>query len=309
MFALASMTFALLAGTTAIATPSGAPKLGYVANLDYSNGAISVFSVANGKATLVHRFVPVNPKDGSANGIQVRRGMIYTAINSSTGKPCTSCLEVFSLDGKLVSSVNAPTLSGAPGGPQITDLSLDGHGDVFLSDYGQQAVYYFTPSAGGWSGPNIVVQGTQNAASVAVTPNAQYAYISGGCGFASARVYTRLASGGYQSGNCFGIGTIALIGASVNAGGDVASPVDGAPGLVSIGNPDGKGMSFTIPDFKDGIGSVAFARNDMVLYVVDSTKEVVYAYRRPDGGWLTRKPHLIATYTGFKALDIVATMR
>ncbi len=309
MFALAPMTLALLAGRPAAATPAGAPALGYVANLDYSNNAISVFTVAGGKATLAHRFVLVNPKVGSVNGIAVRGDLIYTAVNSSTAKPCTSCLEVLQFDGKLVSRVNAPILSGAPGGPQITDLSLDLHGDVFLSDFGQQAVYYYSPTASGWAGPNVVVQGTQNAASVAVTPDAQYAYVSGGCGFASARVFTRQASGGYEAGNCFGIGTIAFIGASVDRAGDVASPVDGAPGLVSIGNPDGKGIAFTIPNFRDGIGSVSFARNDMALFVVDSTKETVYEYRRPDQGWTVRKPQLVATYTGFKALNIVATVR
>ena len=48
----------------------------------------------------------------------------------------------------------------------------------------------------------------------------------------------------------------------------------------------------------------------MALYVADATKEIVYAYRRPDGGWTKgHKPRLAATYTGFAALNIIAEMR
>jgi hypothetical protein len=311
MLTLATLPIALLAPHAASATsPFDVPKIGYVANLSYSTGAISVFSVSNGVATLTKKFSPVNTKTGSVNGIMLHGGLIYTAINSSSSKPCASCLEVFGLDGTLKSRQDAPTISGAPGAPDITDLAVDAKGDVFLSDFGQQAVYYYSPSKSGWSGPNVVVSGSTNAASVAVVPDANVVYISGGCGFASARVYTRQSSGGYQSGNCFSIPTIALIGASVDAAGDVASPVDGAPGLVAIVNPNGKGVSFTLPTFKDGVGGVTFAQNDMALYVADATKEIVYAYRRPDGGWTKgRKPRLAATYTGFAALNIIAEMR
>jgi hypothetical protein len=311
MLPLATLPIALLAPHAASASsPFDVPKIGYVANLDYSTNAISVFAVSNGVATLTKKFTPVNTKTGSVNGIMLHDGLIYTAINSSSSKPCASCLQVYGLDGSLKSQQNAPSISGAPGGPQITDLAVDERGDVFLSDIGQQAVYYYSPSKAGWSGPNVVVSGSQNAASVAVLPDAKVVYISGGCGFASARIYTRQPSGGYQAGVCFGIGTIAFIGASIDRAGDVASPVDGAPGLVSIGNPDGKGVSFTIPTFTDGIGSVTFAQNDLALYVADSTQELVYAYRRPDGGWTKgHKPRLVATYTGFAALNIIAEMR
>jgi hypothetical protein len=237
-------------------------------------------------------------------------GLIYTAIDSTAAQQSAAFLMVYHLDGSVAATVPAPILAGAPGIPDITDLAVDAAGDVFLSDYGQQAVYYYTPSQTGYVGPNIVVQGTQNAASVAVTPDAQTVYISGGCGFAHARTYTRQPSGGYQSGACFGIGTIAFIGASVDKAGDVASQVDGAPGLVSIGNPDGKGRAFTLPTFTDSVGGVSFSRDNRILYVVDATKEVVYAYGRPIGGWVDRgrAPKVVATYAGFKALNIIATL-
>jgi sugar lactone lactonase YvrE len=304
--ALSVLTSLLANGTTSY----DAPVLRHLVNLDYSTNAISVFRVAGNRATLEHRFVPVAPKHGSVNGLAVHPdGLIYTAIDSATSKPCASCFEVFRLDGTVVAQVAAPKVPGAPGAPDITDISVDRRGDVFLSDYGQQAVYYYTPTSSGFTGPTIVVAATQNAASVAVEPDAHVAFVSGGCGFASVRPYTRQPSGGYTPGNCFGIGTIALIGGAVDDAGDVATPVDGAFGLVSISDAAGRGLSFAIPDRMGSVSGVVFSRDARMLYVTDHSKERVYAFARPPGGWLSGpKPVHVATYDGFKALDIVAVL-
>jgi hypothetical protein len=311
MLTLAALPLALLASHTSPLAASAPEKLSYLANLDYSNNRISVYSSVGGKAKLMHRFTLVDPSTGSVNGIQLGgNGMIYTAVNSSSGNPCASCIEMLQLNGKLVTKIDAPTISGAPGQPDITDIALDEHSDVFASDIGQQAVYYYASTASGYTGPNLVVSGTSDAASVAVMPSAHVAYVSGGCGFASARVFTRQPSGGYQPGNCFGIGTIALIGASVDGSGNVASPVDGAAGVVSISDPKGKGRSFRIPTSTDAVSGVSFSRDGKALYVADATKGVVYEYLRPESGWVTRgrKPRLLATITGFSGLDIIATV-
>jgi hypothetical protein len=308
MLPLQTIVLALLPTlSTGWTQPAATPNLHQLVNLDYSTNALTVFSVSGDRAKLEHRFVVVKPRKGSVNGVAVdRAGLIYTAIDAPSGSPCPSCFEVLRSDGTVVAQIPAPILSGAPGAPDITDLALDRDGDVFLSDYGQQAVYYYAPTASGFIGPSIVVHGTQDAASVAVTPNAHLAFISGGCGLGAVRQYTRQASGGYQPDNCFGIGTIALIGGSADDAGDVATPVDGVFGLVSISDAAGHGTNFRIPDRVGSVGGVAFSRNASVLYVADHTKEVVYAFARPAGGWLLGKPRHVATYHGFAALDIIA---
>jgi sugar lactone lactonase YvrE len=298
MLWLAASAFSLTATTTTLRN---------VVNLDYANGTVSVFRIAGDRAKLAYRFGLVDPRAGGPNGLAVHpSGLIYTAINSSTGVPCTACFEVLRLDGALVAQVPAPTLSGAPGSASLTDISVDRAGDVFLSDYGQQAVYYYSPGSGAYAGPNVVVQGTQNAASVAVQPNGGAVFVSGGCGFASVRPYT-FQSSGWIAGNCFGIGTIALIGGAVDDRGDVFTPVDGAPGLVSISNADGNGLLLAIPDHLGGIGGVTLSRDATVLYVADHSNETVYAFARPAGGWLAGpKPKHFATYRGFKGLNVIA---
>ena len=75
------------------------------------------------------------------------------------------------------------------------------------------------------------------------TPNGTNVLVSGGCGFASVRPYTRVGPGQYQAGSCFGIGTIALIGGSADNQTEVLTPVDGVPALVWVRSPNGGNSS------------------------------------------------------------------
>jgi hypothetical protein len=197
-------------------------------------------------------------------------------------------------------------LQGAPGAPSLSDVSVDEHHNVYVSDYGQQAVYFF-PHARARHNPTIVVQNSQNAASVLATPDGTNVLISGGCGFASVRPFTREAHKQYSQGACFGIGTIALIGGAVDASEEVMTPVDGVPGLVSVSSPSG-GTTFSTPDqLHASISGVALNSDASVAYVANHDKECVYAFARPSGGWLSGgQPKLLATYKGFKNLDIIA---
>jgi hypothetical protein len=282
-----------------------AGSLSELFNLDYSNGSITVFSIQNGKATQAKRFKPAH---GFAQGLASDRlGQIYTAITGSKSKPCAACVQVFTDSGKLVEQLDAPLLQGAPGPPSLTDLSVDAHDNVYVSDYGQQAVYFFPHGRKTRHGPTIVVQDSQNAASVLATPDGATVLVSGGCGFASVRPYARVGHRQYTPGTCFGIGTIALIGGAVDSQEEILTPVDGAPGLVSVSSPNG-GATFHTPDpLHASISSVAFNRDATVAYVANHQKECVYAFARPASGWLSGdQPKLLATYKGFKGLDIIA---
>jgi hypothetical protein len=291
---------------TGLSRPDAPPPLSTLVNLNYSNGAISAFSINGNEATLEDSYRLVKPKNGSTNGIALLDGMITTAVDASPSKPCTACFEILQLDGTLVELVPDPILKNASGAPDVTDVATDGLGELFLSDFGQQAVYYYNWGDSEFIGPTIVAQNTHDAASVAVSPNGKLLFLSGGCGFASVRLYTRHGRH-FAPGNCFGIGTIALIGGSADDAGDVATPVDGVFGLVSISNPDGKGTSFSIPDQMGSVGGVTFSSDGRFLYVADHSKEVVYAFRRPGGGWVSgATPRHVATYRGFKKLNIIA---
>jgi hypothetical protein len=282
-----------------------AGSLSELFNLDYSNGSITVFSIQNGKATQTVRFEPAH---GLAQGLASDQlGQIYTTITSSKSKPCAACVEIFSDAGKLVNQLDAPLLQGAPGAPSLTDLSVDVHQNVYVSDYGQQAVYFFPHGRMTRHGPAVVVQNSQNAASVLATPDGTNVLVSGGCGFASVRPYARVGRRKYAQGACFGIGTIALIGGAVDNEEDVMTPVDGAPGLVSVSSPSG-GTTFHTPDpLHASISGVAFNSDATVAYVANHQKECVYAFARPASGWLSgSQPKLVATYKGFKNLDIIA---
>jgi hypothetical protein len=273
-------------------------------NLDYSHGAISVFSIENGKAAQTKRFKPGN---GIAQGLASdAKGLIYTTITKSSGKPCAACVEVFDNTGTLVKRLDAPILSGASGAPFLTDISVDAHDNVYVSDYGQQAVYFFPKGKLPKGGPTVIVQNSQNAASVAATPNGANVLVSGGCGFASVRPYTRAGKGQYTPGACFGIGTIALIGGAADDQEEVMTPVDGARGLVSVSSPSG-GANFQVPDPEATVSGVAFNSDASIAYVANHNKECVYAFARPANGWLSgAQPKLVATYKGFSNLDIIA---
>jgi DNA-binding beta-propeller fold protein YncE len=278
-------------------------SLTQLVNLDYSNGTISVFSISEDRARLTKSFAPGR---GAAQGLAMdAQGRIYTTITATSSNPCAACVEVFTTDGKLVASLPAPILSGAPGAPSLTDVAVDAHRNVYVSDYGQQAIYFF-PHASKTRKPTIVVQNSQNAASVLATPNGGTVVVSGGCGFASVRPYTRVSGGKYTAGSCFGIGTIALIGGAIDDQIDVMTPVDGVPALVSVSSPSG-GSSFHTPGRLASISGVAFNSDASIAYVANARKERVYAFARPANGWLSAtQPKLLATYRGFKNLDIIA---
>ena len=276
-------------------------------NLDYSNGSITVFSLQGGRAKETVRF---KPGHGHAQGLASDTvGNIYTTITSTSSKPCAACVQIFTDTGKLVTQLDSPILKGAPGAPSLTDVSVDRHDNVYVSDYGQQAVYYFWHAKMTKRGPTIVVQNSSNAASVLSTPDGSNVMVSGGCGFASVRPYTRISRGQYSSGSCFGIGTIALLGGAVDNAEDVMTPVDGVFGLVSVSSPSG-GTTFQTPDRLASISGVAFNRDASIAYVANHHKECVYAFARPSGGWINGgQPKLLAAYKGFKALDIIAVLQ
>jgi len=273
-------------------------------NLDYSNGSITVFSIQNGKAKQTAQF---KPGGGVAQGLAAdAHGNIYTTITKTNSKPCAACAQIYTDTGNLVRSLDAPMLQGAPNPPQLTDVSVDAHDNVYVSDYGQQAVYFFPHGKATKKGPTIVVQNSQNAASVLSTPDGNNVLISGGCGFASVAPFTRVSRGKYTQGTCFGIGTIALLGGAVDDQEDVMTPVDGVPGLVSVSSPTG-GETFQVPDHLGSISGVALNGDASIAYVADAHKEVVYAFARPGSGWLSgTQPKLLATYKGFKKLDVIA---
>jgi hypothetical protein len=273
-------------------------------DLNYANGSITVYAIHDGKANKTASF---KPGGGIAQGLASdAHGNVYTTITESASSPCKACAQVYTDGGKLLRSLDAPTLQGAPGAPQLTDVSVDAHDNVYVSDYGQQAVYFFPRGKVTKNGPTIVVQDSNNAASVLSTPNGKNVLISGGCGFASVAPFTRVSAGKYTQGSCFGIGTLALIGGTVDDLEDVLTPVDGVPGLVSISSPSG-GATFQVPDRLGSISGVALNRDASVAYVANAHEEVVYAFARPANGWLAgTQPKLLATYKGFKALDVIA---
>ena len=283
--------------------PHSSTSLTQVVNLDYSTGTISVFSISKDRARLTKSFTPGH---GVAQGLAMdAQDRIYTTITAANSNPCAACVEIFTAGGKLVERLPAPILSGASGQPSLTDVAVDAHRNVYVSDYGQQAVYFF-PHAAERHTPRIVVQNSQNAASVLATPDGDTVVVSGGCGFASVRPYTRVGRGEYSAGSCFGIGTIALIGGAVDEQIDVMTPVNGVPALVSVSSPSG-GNDFRTPGRLASISGVAFNSDASTAYVANARKECVYAFARPAKGWLAgTQPKLLATYTGFKNLDIIA---
>jgi hypothetical protein len=283
------------------ATMKSATALSELANLNYSNGEITAFSVSGNKATKIAAFTP-----GAAQGLAMdARGRIYTTITSPSGKPCAACVEIFTADGRLVRQLEAPALKSASGAAALTDVSVDRHFNVYVSDYGQQAVYYF-PKGSEHRQPVVVAQNSSNAASVLSTPNGADVVVSGGCGFASVRPYERTSSGQYQAGSCFNIGTIALIGGAVDDGIDVMTPVDGALGLVSVSSPSG-GNAFSTPDQRHAeISGVALSGDARIAYVANHKCKCVYAFAEPANGWLSGRPKVVATIRGFSQLDIIA---
>lgn len=272
-------------------------------NLNYSNGAITVFSIKDGTAKQTAQF---SPGGGHAQGLASdAKGHIYTTLTESSGKPCVACAEIFTDKGKLVRRLDAPNLGGS-GAPSLTDIAVDASDDVYVSDFGQDAAYFF-PHGKKTKSPTMVVADYKNVASILSTPNGDDVFVSGGCGFASVVPFTLTSSGKYTQGTCFGIGTIALIGGATDNQEDVMTPVDGAPGLVSISSPKGGGASIHVPDPLGSISGVAFNSDASIAYIANAHKEVVYAYARPAKGWLSAaKPKLLKTYKGFSNLDIIA---
>ncbi|MBV8196896.1 MAG: hypothetical protein JO263_02065 [Candidatus Eremiobacteraeota bacterium] len=281
-----------------------AAALTELANLDYSSGTITVFAIQSNKATVKAQFTPGH---GYAQGIAMdHQGLIYTTLSPPGSKPCAACVAVFTDTGKPVAQLPAPILPGAPGAPSLTDVSVDAQHNVYVSDFGQQAVYFYSGLRQTGAAPTVIVRQSQNAASVLATPDGVNVLVSGGCGFASVRPYTLVTRGHYQQGSCFGIGTIALIGGAADNSEDVLTPVDGIFGVVSVSSPSG-GTLFNTPDPYAAVGGVALNHDASVAYVVNAHKQCVYAFARPAKGWLLGgQPKVIATYKGFKNLDIIA---
>lgn len=201
--------------------------------------------------------------------------------------------------------LEAPTLKTASGMPSLTDVAVDSHFNVYVSDYGQQAVYYF-PKASANNKPVVVVQNSSNAASLLTTLKGNHVVISGGCGLDSVRPYTRISPRRYQAGTCFSIGTLGLIGGAVDDKLEVMTPVDGGRGLVSVSSPSGSNVFHTPAQEHAQIGGVAFNSNASLAYVSDHHCKCVFAFARPSNGWLAGQPALITRYFGFKDLDIIA---
>jgi hypothetical protein len=273
-------------------------------NFSYSNGAISVFSIANGTATLTKQFTPGR---GTGQGFAAdSQGRMYTTLTESNSNPCAACVQIYSDSGKLVGQLDAPTLKGAPGAPSLTGISVDARDNVYVSDYGQQAVYFFPGGKIGKNGPTVIVQNSSNDSGVLSTPNGKTVMVGGDCGVGSVRPFTRAAGGKYAEGSCFGIGTIGLIGAAADNEEDVFTPVDGGKGQVSIASPSGQFL-FGVPDKNGSIGSIALNSDASIAYVADGHNECVYAFARPGKGWRSgATPELLATYKGFKKLNIIA---
>jgi hypothetical protein len=310
--ALPLLLWMLPAGAAVHVSPSepavtpATKTLHHVYDFDYSSGNIDVFAVSGTGAKLINKITPIAPSAGSASGIGTYGGLAFTAITSSGTAPCAACVIGFTASGKAAVTLNAPTISGAPGAPELTDLAVDGKGDVFVADSGQEAAYYFPRTTSGY-GSAVVVESGNYSASVAVTPNAKSLYIQGNCGFGEARVYSLQASGGYSAGTCFGISEVALIGMTVDNQGYIFAPVDGISGVFSVGSPSGHGGLFQIPNQKDGVASVAVSHDGSVAFVADGTNQDIYAYAKPPGGWASGKnPTLLNTYTGFSGLNIIA---
>lgn len=296
-----SLAARALAPSDAATQPNS--SLTQLVNLDYSNGTISVFSISKDRARLTVAFAPGH---GVAQGLAVdAEDRIYTTITAANSDPCAACVEIFTAGGKLVERLPAPILASASGQPSLTDVAVDAHRNVYVSDYGQQAVYFY-PHASKTRKPTIVVRSSQNAASVLAAPDGGTVVVSGGCGFASVRPYTRVGRGNYSAGSCFGIGTIALIGGAIDDRIDVMTPVDGVPALVSVSSPSG-GRTFRTPGRLASISDAAFNSDASIAYIANARKECVYAFARPAKGWLSpARPKLLTTYRGFKHLDIIA---
>ncbi|MBD5656304.1 MAG: hypothetical protein IAI50_14155, partial [Candidatus Eremiobacteraeota bacterium] len=258
---------ALVVVSTSLASPAATTgTLQRLYNLDYGNGIISVSQIVNGRADIVTQF---KPSPSGARGIAVdRQGRIYTAVTAPNAKPCSACVEVFSPNGTLLAQLAAPILKGAPGAPTLTDISLDLHGNVYVTDNGQQAVYFFTPVGKTWSGPTIVVQNSFDSSTLLAGPYGDNIFISGGCGFQSVRTYVRFKSS-YHPGSCFPISDIALIGGAADDEGAVLTPVDGGFPFVSITSANGNESGFQIPDSKGNISGVAVTLGGAIAFVAD----------------------------------------
>ena len=101
---------------------SGAP-LSQLVSLDRSTGAITVFSIQDSEAKVANKFLRAN---GRVAGLAMDwQGLIYTTVTSANSKPCSACVEAFDVNGRLMNRLFVPVLSGAPGAPSLTGVSVD----------------------------------------------------------------------------------------------------------------------------------------------------------------------------------------
>jgi hypothetical protein len=281
--------------------PSEAPLV-ELGNLNYSNGAITVYHIANNVASVYSQF---RPENGSAQGLAIdRNGLIYTAITN--GKQCGTCIEVFTPQGKLTNTLVAPALAGAPGPASLNNVSVDWAGDVYVSDSGQEAAYYYPPGSTSATVPSIIVEHSKYLGGLTASPDGQTVVI-GGCSFGSGRVYRRDSSGSFNAGACFSTPTISLIGSASDKSSLTLTPIDPSDSRVAACSAWGEYVFITPHPDSATIMSVAMNASSDVAYAADQRNAEVYVFSRPSKGWLSgTQPQLLATYTGFTHLDIIA---
>jgi hypothetical protein len=269
-------------------------------SLNYSNGSISVYHIANNVASIYARF---RPENGTAQGLAIdANGLVYTAITK--GKRCGTCVEVFTPQGRFENALVAPKLSGAPGHAALNNVSVDETGGVYVSDYGQEAVYYYPAGATSSTVPTVIVRNLKYAGPVNAVPDGTRVVI-GGCSFGSASIYRREPSGKWVAGACFSFPTISLLGTASDNLGVTVTPTDPNAGTLVVSEPN-KQKYFSTPNATTAsVMSVAMNASGNLLYAADQHNDLVYVFSRPTS-WFGGQPPVIATYKGFRHLDVIA---
>jgi hypothetical protein len=271
-------------------------------NLNYSTGTITVYHIVNGAASVYSRF---RPENGASQGLAIdANGLIYTSITN--GKQCGTCVEVFTARGRLTNTLVAPALTGAPGPAALNNVSVDATGNVYVSDSGQEAVYYYPPGSTPATVPSVVVRNASHLGAVSASPDGQSVVI-GGCSFGSARVYRRHSSTAFTAGPCFSTPSYSLLGTASDNLAETLTPIDPATHNVAVSSPGGQSVFSTPNRTSAGVMSVAMNASGSLTYAADERHKEVYVFTRPGKRWLNGgQPRVLATYAGFDNLDIIA---
>jgi hypothetical protein len=270
-----------------------------VGNLDYSNGTITVYYVEN---TTAFQYSQFTPEHGTGQGIAIdSKGRIYTAVTN--GHACT-CVEVFTPQGRLVNTLVAPTLKGAPGPASLVDVSVDASGDVFVSDSGQGAVYEYPPGATPTTTPRVIVNDPGHVGLTYASPDGQSIVLSG-CSFASARIYRRDSSGDFIASPCFFTEGF-LWGTAIDDHGVALSTTDPENNTVIVFSQSNVTAFNTPHGPHAGVTSIAMSTTGDTAYVTDAYDQLINVYTSP-GTWINGGvPKLVTTYKGFHHLDLIA---